>query len=166
MNKNNFSRRRILVFLLLLLPVQVFAAVAAPAFELPTEQGKIRLDSLKGKVVYLDFWASWCVPCRKSFPWMNRMAQRYGDKGLIIVAVNLDKRRELAQKFLHEFPAHFTVAYDPQGEIADRYAVEGMPTAYLIDPQQHIAKEHLGFRDEDTLGLERDIQRLLETIRD
>ena len=166
MYKNKFVVPHILFLLLVLSPLQVFAAVDAPDFELPTDNGNISLDGLKGKVVYLDFWASWCGPCRKSFPWMNRMMQRYRDKGLIIVAVNLDKSHDLAQKFLHDYPAQFTVAYDPEGDIAEDYAVEGMPTSYLIDHQQHIVKEHLGFRDQDTLGLERDIQRLLDAARD
>jgi cytochrome c biogenesis protein CcmG/thiol:disulfide interchange protein DsbE len=166
MHKNKFAFPRILFLLAALIPLQVLAVVNAPTFELPTDNGKISLSSLKGKVVYLDFWASWCGPCRKSFPWMNRMMQRYGDKGLVIVAVNLDKTRDLAQKFLHDYPAQFTVAYDPEGGTADEYAVEGMPTAYLIDDHHHIVKEHLGFRDEDMLGLERDIQRLLDGGRD
>jgi len=166
MNKNKFALPRIFFLLVALLPLQVFAAVDAPAFELPTDNGIISLHSLKGKVVYLDFWASWCGPCRKSFPWMNKMMQRYGDKGLVIIAVNLDKTRDLAQKFLHDYPAQFTVAYNPEGDIADAYAVEGMPTSYLIDDQHHIVKEHLGFRAEDTLGLEQDIQHLLDAARD
>jgi thiol-disulfide isomerase/thioredoxin len=164
-DKNAFFPRVVLA-LVLCLPMQVFAAVPAPAFELPTASGKIRLDSLKGKVVYVDFWASWCGPCRKSFPWMNRMIQRYENDGLVIVAINLDKSRDLAEKFLRDYPAGFTVAYDPAGDVADEYAVQGMPSAYLIDRQQHIVKEHLGFREADTPALEQDIRRLLGAAYD
>ena len=167
MDKNKFTLPGILLLLLVLSPFQVFASdEPAPVFELPTDNGKITLDSLKGKVVYLDFWASWCGPCRKSFPWMNRMIQRYRDKGLVIVAVNLDKSRDLAQKFLQDYPAQFTIAYDPEGNIAEAYDVQGMPSSYLIDRRQHIVKVHLGFKDEDTLGLERNIEYLLESTRD
>lgn len=163
MHKNKFAFPHILFLLAALVPLQVLAVVNAPTFELPTDNGKISLSSLKGKVVYLDFWASWCGPCRKSFPWMNRMMQRYGDKGLVIVAVNLDKSRDLARKFLQDYPAQFTVAYDPEGNTADQYDVQGMPSSYLIDRRQHIVKVHLGFKDEDTLGLERNIEYLLDS---
>ena len=164
MNKNKSAFPAILFLLIVLFPFLVFADdEPAPIFELPTDNGNISLDSLKGKVVYLDFWASWCGPCRKSFPWMNRMIQRYRDKGLVIVAVNLDKSRDLARKFLQDYPAQFTVAYDPEGNTADQYDVQGMPSSYLIDRRQHIVKVHLGFKDEDTLGLERNIEYLLDS---
>ena len=91
------------------------------------------------------------------------MIQRYRDKGLVIVAVNLDKSRDLARKFLQDYPAQFTVAYDPEGNTADQYDVQGMPSSYLIDRRQHIVKVHLGFKDEDTLGLERNIEYLLDS---
>src|SRR5579863_797355 len=65
------------------------------------------LNQYHGKVVYLDFWASWCKPCRQSFPWMNRMLDMYGDKGLVIIAVNLDEDRKDADRFLKEVPAKF-----------------------------------------------------------
>lgn len=163
MYKNKFAFPAFLLLLIVLFPPQVFASVEpAPVFELPTDNGKVSLDSLKGKVVYLDFWASWCGPCRKSFPWMNRMVQRYGTKGLVIIAVNLDKSRDQAQRFLHDYPAQFTIAYDPEGNIANEYDVQGMPSSYLIDRKQHIVKVHLGFRDEDTLAMERNIQHLLD----
>jgi thiol-disulfide isomerase/thioredoxin len=166
MCNNSAIVHRVVLVILLSLPLQIFAAVPAPVFELPTANGKVSLASLKGKVVYLDFWASWCGPCRKSFPWMNRMMRRYRDDGLVIVAVNLDKNRGLAEKFLHDYPAGFTVAYDPEGDVADDYAVQGMPSAYLIDRQQHIVKEHLGFREADTPGLEHNIRSLLGSTRD
>ena len=69
-------------------------------FVLPTDSGKVELSQYKGKVVYLDFWASWCPPCRKSFPWLNKMQRRYGEEGFAVVAVNLDKNHDLADQFL------------------------------------------------------------------
>ncbi|MEK6249693.1 MAG: TlpA family protein disulfide reductase, partial [Planctomycetales bacterium] len=72
----------------------------------------LNLSEYRGKVVVLDFWASWCVPCRRSFPWMNEMQQKYGDDGLVIVAVNLDNQSSDAQKFLQQYPAEFTISYD------------------------------------------------------
>src|SRR4249919_1638262 len=81
----------------------------APTFTLPASHGEVTLASLRGKAVLVDFWASWCGPCRQSFPWMNDLQRRYGARGLAIVAVNLDKDHELANAFLHEVPAMFTV---------------------------------------------------------
>ena len=73
----------------------------APAFDLPAAGAqKVRLADLKGRVVLVDFWASWCAPCKQSFPWMNEMQAKYGPKGLTIVGINVDKKREDADKFL------------------------------------------------------------------
>ena len=83
----------------------------APAFDLPAAGAqKVRLADLKGRVVLVDFWASWCAPCKQSFPWMNEMQAKYGPKGLTIVGINVDKKREDADKFLTGTPAKFTVA--------------------------------------------------------
>ena len=89
------------------------------------------------------------------------MAQRYSEQGLLVVAVNLDKERALASSFLHDVPANFTIAYDPDGKVADSYQVEGMPSSYLIDRQGNIAMVHLGFRKEDSRELERALKTAL-----
>ncbi len=104
------------------------AGQPAPAFALPTAKGDtVALDKLRGKVVYVDFWASWCGPCRRSFPWMNEMQQKYGAKGFTVVAVNVDKKRADAEKFLGQNPANFTVVYDEAGSTPAAYGVKGMP---------------------------------------
>jgi cytochrome c biogenesis protein CcmG/thiol:disulfide interchange protein DsbE len=130
------------------------AAEAAPHFTLPTSAGTLSLADLKGKVVYLDFWASWCPPCRQSFPWMNEMETRYARQGLAVVAVNLDKDRTLAEKFLKEVPADFTVAFDPEGRVADSYHVPGMPSSFIIDRNGKIQVVHIGFQEKDSSDLE------------
>ena len=121
------------------------ASVAAPGFSLPASQGTAVLDSLRGKVVWVDFWASWCEPCRKSFPWMKSMASRYGPKGFTIVAINLDKQRDDAEAFLGRYEAPFTVAFDPSGRTAEAYEVKAMPTSFLIDRGGSIVYTHAGF---------------------
>jgi thiol-disulfide isomerase/thioredoxin len=121
------------------------SAPAAPAFTLPGLQGEVTLGSLRGKAVLVDFWASWCGPCRQSFPWMNGLQKRYGDKGLAIVAVNLDKDRELASHFLAEVPAAFTVAFDPSGKTAESYRVKALPTTFLVSPDGKLLLTHTGF---------------------
>lgn len=142
--------------------IPALADEPAPAFSLPTDDGAIALSQLQGQVVYVDFWASWCGPCRKSFPWMNDLHSRYEKQGLRIVAINLDTDRSLSARFLEKYPARFIIAYDPQGDVAEAYHVSGMPSSYLIDRQGRIHATHLGFRESDREGLEMEIRALLK----
>jgi len=132
-----------------------------PDISLQINQGKLRLSDLRGKVVYLDFWASWCVPCRKSFPWMNEMHRRYSKDGLKIIAVNLDKDEKLASQFLADYPASFTIAYDPEGSSAEKFHVQAMPSSFLIDKQGKLHKTHLGFMENESAKMEAEIKALL-----
>jgi len=117
----------------------------APAFQLPARSGTASLDSLRGQVVLVDFWASWCVPCQRSFPWMDSLMARYGKQGFSVVAINLDKQRAPAYRFLEEHPASFTIAFDPAGKTAEAYGIAGMPTSVLIGRDGTIVQTHLGF---------------------
>lgn len=132
------------------------ASAGAPAPDIQLSETSIasKLSDLKGKIVYLDFWASWCGPCKQSFPWMNEMQAKYGAKGLQIVGVNLDAKREDADKFLKEFPAQFAVAFDSKGESAKLFKVKGMPTAFLVGLDGTVINVHQGFRDKDRAELE------------
>ena len=145
--------------LLLLSPISY--AQKAPVFSLPGDGVTHDLSKLKGKVVYIDFWASWCVPCRKSFPWMNDMRNRYDRKDLQIIAINLDSNRDDAMKFLEKVPANFDIAYDPDGEIAAKYDLQVMPSSYLINRKGEVVFAHKGFREGDTAEIEAKIQKLL-----
>ena len=113
------KRPSLLLLAALLLPVAAAAVgvgESAPSLRLSTAKGEtVALESLRGQVVYVDFWASWCGPCKRSFPWMNELQQRYGDKGFTVVAVNVDKKAEDAERFLAQTPARFTVVYDAPG---------------------------------------------------
>ena len=165
-------RRRVLrasialaAFLPLAVNVTLAAAIgdAAPAFTLPAAPGgSIALEQLRGQVVYVDFWASWCAPCRRSFPWMNEMQQRYGGRGLVIVAINVDTKREDVERFLRQYPAEFTVAYDGTGGTPGAYGVKVMPSSYLVDTRGRIAGIESGFVDERRAKLEARIRALLE----
>jgi thiol-disulfide isomerase/thioredoxin len=104
------------------------------------------LREYHGKVVVLDFWASWCVPCRRSFPWMNNMQEKYGDEGLVIIGVNLDAVDADAQAFLKETPADFRIINDPQGTLAREHDVIAMPTSYIFDRTGKLVTRHLGFK--------------------
>ena len=135
---------------------------AAPAFVLPTAVGEsIALEKLKGRVVYVDFWASWCGPCRRSFPWMNEMQQKYGAQGFTVIGVNVDKRRPDAQRFLQQTPAVFSIVYDETGKTPEAWAVKGMPSSYLVDATGKVVAVESGFRDEQKAPLEDRIRALL-----
>ena len=138
------------------------AGDAAPPFALPTAKGDtIALDKLKGKVVYVDFWASWCGPCRRSFPWMNDMQQKYGSKGFVVVGINVDKKRADADKFLAQNAASFTIAFDEAGTTPSAYAVKSMPSSYLIDARGNVTYVERGFQDEHKAALEQRIAALV-----
>lgn len=120
------------------------------------------IDAARGKVVLLDFWASWCTPCRQSFPWMAQLQHRYGPEGLLIVAVNLDRERPPAERFLAQTPAGFRIEYDPEGELATQFDVTGMPMSFLIDRHGRIRGRHAGFREAQRAEREAQIRSLLQ----
>jgi cytochrome c biogenesis protein CcmG, thiol:disulfide interchange protein DsbE len=134
----------------------------APDFELPGLQGTVKLSNTSGSLVYVDFWASWCGPCKQSFPWMNAMQDKYRSQGLQIVGVNVDAKSEDAKKFLAQTPAHFTVAFDPKGVNPMKYGVKGMPSSFLIGRDGKIIFQHLGFNAADRDILEKEIKSALE----
>lgn len=132
---------------LLLLALASASTLAANADDL------LDLAQFKGRVVYLDFWASWCAPCRYSFPWMNRLEGELGHDGLVVIAVDVDHERADADRFLRQHQAQFQIVYDPDGVLPERFGVRGMPTSFLIDRNGHVQARHEGFllRDRDVL---------------
>jgi len=172
MNKNNWVR----VLAGVCLPVVLWGATTpasaldvgqrAPEIAATSANGQaLRLGAFKGQVVLLDFWASWCGPCKKSFPWMNEMQAKYGPKGLRIVAINVDERREDAERFLAQVPARFTVGFDVQGGTPGAFGVKGMPSSVLIGANGFVDSLHAGFRDDDPALLEQRIVSALEARR-
>jgi cytochrome c biogenesis protein CcmG, thiol:disulfide interchange protein DsbE len=154
----------IVIALLTLAAPAAFGAKApgtAPSFTLPALQGTVTLDSLRGKVVLVDFWASWCGPCHRSFPWLAQMQSRYAGQGLAIVAINLDKTREAADGFLAGTPAPFTIAFDPAGKVATAYHVAGMPTTVLVGRDGRVRETHIGFEPAKAAAYEALIQEAL-----
>jgi thiol-disulfide isomerase/thioredoxin len=135
-----------------LLCVMAIVRAAPPAALAPVE----------GRVIWVDFWASWCVPCRRSFPWLNSMQRKYGPQGLQIIAVNLDKDRALADQFLAEVPAEFALRFDPAAALAKEFGVQAMPSSFLLDADGHVLASHAGFRAADTADYERAIQAALK----
>ena len=133
----------------------------APRFDLKGLEGSVKLEQYRGKYVYLDFWASWCGPCRQSFPWMNEMQAKYGAQGLQVIGVNVDTKPEEARNFLADMPARFVVAFDPVGAAPLSYGIKGMPSSVLIGPDGKVVFEHSGFRPADRAELEGKIKSTL-----
>lgn len=153
------------LFLSIIFVITVFSgsthANTAPSFSLPGTSTEVSLEQNRGSVVYLDFWASWCAPCRKSFPWMNEIQGRYKDAGLTIIAINLDESRDLADKFLKTMDIDFNVAFDRSGDTATDFNIMAMPSSFLIDRNGNIIHKHLGFRQKDKIAIEQSIREAL-----
>lgn len=151
-------RRRLAHWLLLALiaftvPTAVPATEAAPTLD---------LEAYRGRVVVVDFWASWCAPCRRSIPWLNEMRARYGDRGLVVIGVNVDTDARDAERFMREVPIDFEVVYDPQGTLATQYALEGMPSSYVYSRDGELVARHLGFQNARRPEYEALLSRLLQ----
>lgn len=125
------------VLAILLAPLMAVAQAPPTAFDLADHQGK---------VVVVDFWASWCVPCRRSFPWLNNMRAKYADQGLVIIGVNVDASREDATAFLDKYPADFLIHFDNEGSLAKEYGIEAMPSSFVIGRDGQVVARHLGFK--------------------
>jgi cytochrome c biogenesis protein CcmG/thiol:disulfide interchange protein DsbE len=146
--------RALLLSFLLAVGLPASAEIVQPDSFSPADYGD-------AKVVYLDFWASWCVPCRKSFPWLNAMHTRYGDRGLRIVGINLDREREDADRFLARYPASFDLIFNPSGSLAEHWSLQGMPSAVLVDTRGEVLARHIGFRADRTEEYEQQLKTLL-----
>jgi cytochrome c biogenesis protein CcmG, thiol:disulfide interchange protein DsbE len=119
------------------------------------------LAEYRGHVVWLDFWASWCGPCQQSFPWMQRIQQRYGGQGLLVVTVNLDHNRKEADRFLAGFPHDFAVRFDATGGLPTKMNVKAMPTSFLLDSAGNVVATHTGFKTIDEGRYEAELEQLL-----
>ncbi|KJV06180.1 TlpA family protein disulfide reductase [Methylocucumis oryzae] len=136
----------------------------APLFTLPdlAQAQPVTLKNYTGKVVYLDFWASWCAPCRVSFPLLEELHKKLKSQGFEVVAVNLDETKDKAQQFLRDFPVGFTVLHDASGEWADKYTIESMPTSFIIDKHGVVRYIHHGFTSDDIKTIEAQVTDYLK----
>ena len=138
----------------------------APALTLPSlakqPSGSVSLAELRGKVVYLDFWASWCGPCRVSFPQLEQLRSELGSRGFEVLAVNVDEFEADALQFLEEVPVSYPVVRDASGDSPARFGILGMPTGFLIDRQGMVRAVHQGYRKSDGAKLRADILQLLK----
>ena len=123
----------------------------AKAFEVPSSNGKtIRLADYRGKVVFLNFWATWCPPCREEMPAMERLYQRYRDRGLVVLAVSVDSDATAIPPFVTQHKFTFPIGQDPKMALADRYGVRALPSSFLVDKRGNLAALAIGPREWDT----------------
>jgi thiol-disulfide isomerase/thioredoxin len=124
--------------------------VAAPAFTLASRAGgEVSLADLKGQVVMINFWASWCGPCRQEFPALDQIYAKYKPMGFMLVAINVESEKADAERFLATTPASFPILYDPDGTVSGNYGVSAMPTTVLVDRQGRVRWLHRAYKPGD-----------------
>lgn len=134
----------------------------APEINLRTADGQsVRMSDLRGKVVIVDFWASWCEPCREELPVLEQLHQRYGQRGLVVVGVGIDREAGQYRSFLQRMDLSFPVVHDSGHQVAERYAPPTMPSSFIIDRNGVIRHVHEGFRRSDARELEQKVRELL-----
>jgi len=136
-------------------------AHAAPDFDLRGNDASVKLSNFKGKLIYLDFWATWCGPCRYSFPWMEEMQNKYRQQGLSVVAISIDGKRDVIDRFVQQQKVSFTVLQDNHMHTANAYSVDAMPSSFLIGENGDILFRHRGFNNADKNKLEAKIREFL-----
>lgn len=140
-------------------------SIPAPDFTLPVianGDGSLAMEDLEGSVVYLDFWASWCGPCRLSLPALDAIYQELQDRGLVVAAITVDAVEEDALDFLERYPVSYPIAFDNSGDVPTAFAVNGMPSGYLIDRSGNVRAVHVGFKRGDEVALRDEIIAMLE----
>lgn len=136
----------------------------APEFELPGQSGQaLRLSGYRDKFVFLYFWTSWCGTCIQGFPWLAAMQSRYGEKGLQIIAVNVDVKAEDAKNFLVENPVNFLVAMDNKAKTAQTYQIKALHTSLLVAPGGEVMARKVVVNSADKEMVESGIRQALST---
>ena len=136
----------------------------APPFSLKSISGSgwVDLDSESEKILYIDFWASWCGPCKLSFPSMIKLKELFKDEPFEIIAISVDTDLRAATKFLDSYKINFQVALDRDGVVAEKYALPGMPSSFLLGTDKKVIATHKGFRKSDFAKIKKEIKRALK----
>lgn len=134
----------------------------APSLSAPSSDGRIlSLDQFRGKVVYVDFWASWCVPCQQAMPVLDALYQRYRGQDFVVLGINVDAERKSAQRMLDQLHPAFPVVFDPAGKWPEAFGLRDMPTSYLIDSKGVVRYVQKGYRERDGQKVESAIKAVL-----
>lgn len=134
---------------------------AAPNFTLPNRSGEnVSLADLKGQVVMINFWATWCGPCRKEMPQLEALYERYGDLGFTLLGVNVEDNPKGAQKWLEETPVSFNVLFDTTNKVSKLYDVVAMPSTVILDKTGKVRYVHKGYQP----GYENQYQSEIRTL--
>lgn len=123
------------------------------------------LNQHKGNVIYVDFWASWCAPCRESLPWLAKMQRTYENEGFTVISINTDNQKQLADDFLKSISHNFPVIYDPKGKLATQFKVKGMPSSFIFDRSGKIAITHTGFLSHKKTQYQEELNALLSATQ-
>ena len=135
-------------------------------FTLKSNKGKnIRLSDLRGQVVMLNFWASWCGPCRQEMPLLDKLSQRYGPAGFTLLSINTEEDVNEANGFLKDTPVTFPVLYDTTKKVSDMYKVDAMPTTVLIDCDGNMNYLHRGYVAGDEKIYKKRVKKLLASCK-
>lgn len=135
---------------------------AAPSLSGLANDGRmLSLDQFKGRVVYVDFWASWCAPCRAAIPALETLYQRYGTRGFVVVGVNVDTERKSAQRMLDQLMPTFPIVFDPDGKWPEAFGLRDMPSSYLIDTTGVVRYVNTGYRERDAVRIEAAVKAAL-----
>jgi peroxiredoxin len=135
---------------------------AAPDFTLASNTGSnIRLKDLRGKVVMINFWATWCAPCRKELPLLNDLYNKYKSKGFVLLGVNIDEHSKLAKKMITELKINFPVLFDSSQKTSESYDLQAMPSTFIVDKNGIIRFSHYGYKSGYEKKYERDVKSLL-----
>jgi DsbE subfamily thiol:disulfide oxidoreductase len=127
-------------------PAPLSPGAAAPEFELPALDGKaLGTTALRGRIVLVNFWASWCGPCRTEMPILNQLAKQYGSRGVTVVGINVEPERGAALNWLKTTPVNFPVLFDADSKVSSAYRVSGMPNTVVLDRKGVIRYVHRGY---------------------
>ena len=138
------------VFIFLLATVASMSHAATPDFTLPARGGgTVRLSGLKGQVVMINFWATWCGPCRQEMPLLEQIQARYEPLGFTIVGINVEPDSDAAQAWLTKVPVTFPILFDRENKVAESFGVDGMPSTVFIDRAGTVRYVHRGYRPGD-----------------
>lgn len=152
-----------LLLVICLACTQAVAQDMAPLFSGVSVNGghQINLVDFRGKVVFVDFWASWCPPCIESLPAYDRMYRELGNEAFEVIAVNVDEYIEDGLEFLEKHPVSYPVLADPEGEIGIPYGIRTLPHSFLLDREGRIVSSHRSFSAGDEIRLKHDIEKLM-----